>query len=76
MTLSIQNGDEGCGFVQLRVDPQTKQRWVAHIKNTGSKYTSITHFLKDAADYKMEADVYFLNKVFGFTGPRSKDGRA
>ncbi|GAG79402.1 unnamed protein product [marine sediment metagenome] len=38
------------------VTEDTKKKWIAHIKKTKPKYSSISHFLEDAAAYKIKAD--------------------
>ena len=52
------------------VDEKTKKRWVTHIKENNPAYQSLSHLIEDSVEYKIKADNYLPNKVFGFTGPQ------
>jgi hypothetical protein len=56
-------------YVLTYITDETKQRWIQHIQKIRPKYNSMSHFLEDAAEYKIQADTYPLNKMIGAVGP-------
>jgi len=54
------------------ISEDTKQQWEQHIQKIKPKYNSMSHFLEDAAEYKIKADTYPLNKMIGAVGPAWK----
>jgi len=43
-------------FAQTYITDETKKKWEKHILITRPKYTSMSHFLEEAAEYKIKAD--------------------
>ena len=54
---------------QTYISEETYQRWIKHIQTVHPRYTSISHFLEEGAEFKIQADNYGPNKLIGKVGP-------